>query len=432
MHLAFCAVAEVNYLRRVNQNSIVVTGIGTVNPIGLSAEETWNALLAARSGISKITRFDASAFTTQYAGQIEGFDPAKFLTPKEARRMDRLAWYALAACDEAWNQSGLGNHSFDALRCGVSWASGNGGIESIDHALLEYAEQKDRPRFSPFFQSKALPDSASGWIAARYRLQGPNQLSVAACASSNAAIFTALLYLQAGICDAMLVGGSDAPITPSVLGGFGAMKALTTNPDMHAASRPFAASRDGFVAGEGAGALVLETYAHAIKRNAPILAVLSGCGNANDAYHPTAAEEQGSGTYYSVDMALQMARIKPEEIGLINPHATSTPNGDLAEYNGLHRLFGSALANIPMAATKAMTGHLLGAAGALEAVCCIMSLQKQHLPSGRNIFEFEPSISERGINVCKENRSAEIRHALSHSAGFGGHNATVVFSRFAH
>jgi 3-oxoacyl-[acyl-carrier-protein] synthase II len=230
----------------------------------------------------------------------------------------------------------------------------------------------------------------------------------------------------------MLVGGSDAPITPSVLGGFGAMKALTTNPDMHAASRPFAASRDGFVAGEGAGALVLETYAHAVKRNAPILAVLSGCGNANDAYHPTAAEEQGSGTYYSVYMALQMARIKPEEIGLINPHATSTPNGDLAEYNGLHRVFGSALASIPMAATKAMTGHLLGAAGALEAVCCIMSLQKQHLPSGRNIFEFEPSISERGINVCKENRSAEIRHALSHSAGFGGHNATVVFSRFAH
>jgi 3-oxoacyl-[acyl-carrier-protein] synthase II len=238
-----------------------------------------------------------------------------------------------------------------------------------------------------------------------------------------------MLYLQAGICDAMLVGGSDAPITPSVLGGFGAMKALTTNSDMHTASRPFAASRDGFVLGEGAGALVLETYAHAVKRNAPILAMLSGCGNANDAYHPTAAEEQGSGTFHSASMALQMAGLKPEEIDLINPHATSTPNGDLAEYNGLHRVFGKSLANIPMAATKAMTGHLLGAAGALEAVCCILSLQNQQLPSGRNIFEFEPSIAERGINVCEKNKAAEIRHALSHSAGFGGHNATVVFSR---
>lgn len=414
----------------MNPSSIVVTGIGTVNPIGLTAAETWQSLIEAKSGISKITRFDASAFTTQYAGQIEGFDPANFLSTKDARKMDRLAWYALAACDEAWNQSGLGNYSFNTMRCGVSWASGNGGIESIDNAILEYAEQKSRPRFSPFFQSKALPDSASGWIAARYRLRGPNQLSVAACASSNAAIFTAKLYLQAGICDAMLVGGSDAPITPSVFGGFGAMKALTTNPDMHAASRPFAASRDGFVAGEGAGALVLETYAHAFKRNAPILAILSGCGNANDAYHPTAAEEQGSGTYNSVGMALQMAGITPEETDLINPHATSTPNGDLAEYNGLYRVFGKSLVNIPMAATKSMTGHLLGAAGALEAVCCIMSLQWQHLPSGRNIFEIEPSIAERGINICKEHRAADIRHALSHSAGFGGHNATVVFSRF--
>jgi 3-oxoacyl-[acyl-carrier-protein] synthase II len=416
------------YLRRVNPKTIVITGIGTVNPIGLSAAETWQSLLEAKSGISEITRFDAAAFSTRFAGQLSGFDPANYLSVKDIRKMDRLAWYALAASDEAWNQSGVGDQAFYAIRCGVSWASGNGGIESIDQALLDYAEQKERPRFSPYFQSKALPDSASGWIAARYKLQGPNQLSVAACASSNAAIFTAMLYLQAGICDAMLVGGSDAPITPSVLGGFGAMKALSTNPDMHTASRPFAANRDGFVLGEGAAALVLETYAHAKNRNATIFAVLSGCGNANDAYHPTAAEDQGSGTFHSVSMALQMAGLKPEDIDLINPHATSTPNGDLAEYNGLHRVFRKSLANIPMAATKSITGHLLGAAGALEAVCCILSLQNQQLPSGRNIFELEPSIAERGIKICEKNQAAEIRYALSHSAGFGGHNASVIFS----
>jgi 3-oxoacyl-[acyl-carrier-protein] synthase II len=425
---AFCAIVEEAYLRRVNENSIVVTGIGTVNPIGNSAQETWQSLILGKSGISEITRFDASAFSTRFAGQLSGFDPANYLSVKDIRKMDRLAWYALAACDEAWNQSGLGNQAFDAIRCGVSWASGNGGIESIDQALLDYSSQKERPRFSPYFQSKALPDSASGWIAARYNLKGPNQLSVAACASSNVALFTAMLYMQAGHCDLMLVGGSDAPITPSVLGGFGSMKALSTSANMHTASRPFAASRDGFVLGEGAATLVLETYAHAKSRNATILAVLSGCGNANDAFHPTAAEEQGSGTFHSVNMALQMAGLKPEAIDLINPHATSTPNGDLAEYNGLYRVFGKSLANIPMAATKAMTGHLLGAAGALEAVCCILSLQKQHLPSGRNIFELEPSIAERGINVCEENKAAEIRHALSHSAGFGGHNASVIFS----
>lgn len=415
----------------MNNQCIVVTGMGIVSPLGSSKERVWEHLLSGRSAAGPITRMDASGFPTRFAAELRDFNEQLLDSPKQLRKMDRLSWYALGACDEALQQSGLSNSPYSAARVGVSWASGNGGIDSIDKALLEYSKQPERPRFSPYFQSKALPDSASGWIAARYGFKGPNQLSVAACASSNAAFFTALLYLRGGLADVMIAGGSDAPITASVLGGFGAMKALSTRNDApETASRPFASDRDGFLLGEGAGALVLETLEHAQKRGANILAILSGCGNANDAGHPTAADEQGSGTRASVQMALEMAGLKPDDISLINPHATSTPNGDYAEYNGLHAIFGSSLSSIPMAATKSMSGHLLGAAGAVEAVFSLLSLQHQCTPAGINQFETEASMVERGIRLCQNPEHQAINHVLSHSAGFGGHNATVIFSRW--
>lgn len=414
----------------MNKRTVVVTGMGIVSPLGSNLNAVWQNLLRGMSAAAPITRLDASTFPTRFAAEVKDFDATGLDNPKQLRKMDRLSWYALGACDQAMEMAGLKHDSTNAQRAGVSWASGNGGIESIDQALLEFAQHPERPRFSPYFQSKALPDSASGWIAARYGFKGPNQLSVAACASSNAAFFTAFLYLQAGLADVMLAGGSDAPITPSVLGGFGAMKALSTRNDSpQTASRPFANDRDGFLLGEGSGALVLETLEHAEKRGATILAVLSGCGNANDAGHPTAADEHGSGTAASVKMALQMAGLEPPEISLINPHATSTPNGDEAEYNGLYAVFGNVLERIPMAATKCMSGHLLGAAGAVEAVFSLLSIQHQQTPSGINHFETEASMIERGIRLCRTSEKANIQHALSHSAGFGGHNATVVFSR---
>ena len=417
------------YLRGVNTARIVVTGIGTVNPLGIDCTSSWKSLCDGKSGVSPIDRFNASAFTTHFAAQIQGFDPLKLGDRKQIRKMDRLVWYALSACDEALFHAKTDMDSLDKNRMGVSWASGNGGMESIDQALLEYAAHIERPRFSPYFQSKALPDSASGWIASRYGFRGANQLSVAACASSNVAIGTAMLMLHSGMCDAVLTGGSEAPITPSVLGGFGAMKAMSTRNDSYMeASRPFSADRDGFVLGEGAAALMLETESHALQRNAPILAYLTGYGNANEAGHPTAADESGIGTAQSVEMALKWAGLQPQHMSLINPHATSTPNGDLAEYNGLHRVFGQHLGKIPVAATKCMTGHLLGAAGAIEAVWSILSIIEQKAPAGTNLFVLEPSIQERGIQLCATSKPHKIEHVLSHSAGFGGHNASLVFS----
>ncbi len=413
----------------MNETRIVVTGIGTVNPLGNDCASSWKALCEGKSGVSAIDRFDASAFNTHFAAHIQDFDPLKLDDRKQIRKMDRLVWYALAACDEALKHSKVNLDALDKNRLGVSWASGNGGIESIDQALLEYAVHEDRPRFSPYFQSKALPDSASGWIASRYGFRGANQLSVAACASSNVAIGTAMLMLRSGMCDAVLAGGSEAPITPSVLGGFGAMKAMSTRNDICTeASRPFSADRDGFVLGEGAAALLLETESHALQRKASILAYLTGYGNANEAGHPTAADESGMGTAQSVEMALAGANLQPQDISLINPHATSTPNGDLAEYNGLYRVFGEHLSQIPMAATKCMTGHLLGAAGAIEAVWSLLSIIEQKNPAGINLFPLEASIYERGIKLCNTSEHRKIDHVLSHSAGFGGHNASIIFS----
>jgi 3-oxoacyl-[acyl-carrier-protein] synthase II len=413
----------------MNAEPIVVTGIGILSPVGKNVQENWNSLRNGISGVKAISRFDSAPFNTHFAAEIEGFDPSGIDHVKQLRKMDRLSWYALAACDEALNMAQLNQGNFKPDRTGVSWASGNGGIESIDEALVAYATDRSRPRFSPYFQSKALPDSASGWIASRYGFKGPNQLSVAACASSNAAILTAMLYLRAGLCDVMVAGGSDAPITPSVIGGFGAMKALSTRNDaMVEASRPFANSRDGFVLGEGGAALVLETLSHAEKRGANILAVLSGCGNANDAGHPTAADKDGYGTSASCRMALEMAKLDASEIQLINPHATSTPNGDSAEYNGFHAVFSDLLKTIPMSATKCMTGHLLGAAGAVEAAFNVLALQNQAFPAGINHFDTEISFVNSGILLCGKTMEGKIDHTLSHSAGFGGHNATVILS----
>ncbi len=408
---------------------IVITGIGALSSMGANADEMWQNLLLGKSGISAITRFDASKFPTRFAGEIKDFDPSCIGDRKEIKKMDRVSWYALAAVKEAIDQSGLEQTHFDRSRAGVCWASGNGGMETIDNALIDFAQNEGKPVFSPFYQSKALLDSASGWIAQRHHLTGPNLATVAACASSNAAIMTAMVYMKAGLCDVMIAGGSDAPITPSVVGGFGAMKALSTKNDTpELASKPFDAHRDGFVLAEGSGALVLETLSHASRRNAPILAFLSGCGNANDAGHYTSADIDGKGTSASIKNALLMAGLSVSDIDAINPHATSTHNGDLAEYNGYYSVFGERMAEIPLSATKSMTGHLLGAAGAVEAVICVKTLMEHHIPPVTNTEIHDPEIPSGMLLLPKTLQKMEVNTILSHSAGFGGHNATAIFS----
>jgi 3-oxoacyl-[acyl-carrier-protein] synthase II len=412
---------------------IVITGIGAISPIGNDVESIWKNLINGKSGISNITRFDASSFSTRIAGELKGFDPSSLGSPKELRRMDRLSWHALAACSEAINQSGLETSNSSPERSGVFWASGNGGMETVDQGLLEYANNQERPRFSPYFQSKVLVDAPSGWIAQRHNFKGPNFTAVAACASSNVAIMSAMLHLQAGLCDVALTGGSEAPISPSVVGGFSAMKALShLNETPELASRPFAADRGGFVLAEGGAALVLETLSHALNRNAPILAVLAGCGNANDAGHPTSADPEGIGSASSIKMALKMANLKHSEISAINPHATSTPTGDLAEYHALCSVFGKDLSGIPVFPTKCMTGHLLGAAGALEAVIAIKCLLEQLIPGTINIGTIDPHLESIPLLISGKSESIALSHVLSHSAGFGGHNASVIFSKYDH
>ena len=409
---------------------VVVTGMGALTAIGNSLQDYWSGLLAGRSGAAPITRFDAQRFKTRFACEIKGYDGEDIFGPKEARKMDAYTQYALVVADEAVRDAGLDLNRLERDRAGVIWGSGIGGLQTFQEEVAKYAQGDGRPRFSPFFVPKMIADIAAGHLSIRFGFCGPNFATVSACASSTNAILDAYTYIRAGFADLFITGGSEAPVTESGLGGFGSMKAISVrNDEPEKASRPFDRDRDGFVIGEGAGALVLEAEAHAQKRGARIYAEIIGGGMSADAYHITAPHPEGLGAEKVMRNALQSAGIQPQEIDYINAHGTSTPLGDLSEALAIRRVFGEYAEQLNISSTKSMTGHLLGAAGAIEAIACILAIQHQKVPPTINHFTDDVRI-DAGLNFTfnqAQERTVEV--ALSNTFGFGGHNATVVFKR---
>ncbi|MCA6078638.1 beta-ketoacyl-ACP synthase II [Fulvivirga sedimenti] len=405
---------------------VVITGMGALTPIGASVEAFWENLVNGKSGIGRITRFDASNFPCRIAGEISGWEPEQSFTPREINRKDRLSLYALKAVKEAIDQSGLLSSSYDNERIGVIWASGNAGIETIEDGLLEFAKNPAMVRFSPFYVPKSLLDTPSGEIALEYRFMGINYSVVSACASSNSAIMDALNYIRWNKADVIVAGGSEAPITRALIGGFGAMKALSRNNDNpQGASRPFDRDRDGFVMSEGAGALILESLEHAQQRGAHIIAEVKGAAMSNDAFHATSTHPEGDGAARAMRLALQDADLLPDDIGYINLHATGTRVGDVSEIKAIGQVF---INHTPLlSATKSSTGHLLGAAGAIEAVASVMALKEGIVPATINIDHLDESIPA-GIPLVRDMPvKAHLKNVMSNTFGFGGHNAIVIF-----
>jgi 3-oxoacyl-[acyl-carrier-protein] synthase II len=411
---------------------VVVTGMGALTAIGNSLQDYWSGLLAGRSGAAPITRFDAERFKTRFACEIKGYDGEMIFGSKEARKMDAYTQYAVVAADEAVRDAGLNLDRVDRDRAGVIWGSGVGGLQTFQEEVAKYAQGDGRPRFNPFFVPKMIADIAAGHLSIRFGFCGPNFATVSACASSTNAILDAYTYIRAGFADLFITGGSEAPVTECGLGGFGSMKAISVrNDEPEKASRPFDRDRDGFVIGEGAGALVLEAEAHAQKRGARIYAEIIGGGMSADAYHITAPHPEGLGAEKVMRNALQCAGIQPQEIDYINAHGTSTPLGDLSEAMAIRRVFGEHAEKLNISSTKSMTGHLLGAAGAIEAIACILAIQYQRVPPTINHFTDDERI-DAGLNFTFNQAQKRIVNvALSNTFGFGGHNATVVFRRHA-
>lgn len=409
---------------------VVVTGLGALTPLGNNVESTWRNLLAGVSGAAPITRFDTTHFKTQFACEVKGFDPADHLDKKEARRSDRFSQYALVSVGEALRDAGVEPAKFDTTRIGVIWASALGGLETTEEQLFKYHQEGGNPRFSPLFIPKMLLDASSGAISLHYGLRGVNYNTVSACASANNALIDAFYQLRLGKADLIVAGGSEAAITPSSVGGFNAAQALSTrNADPQHASRPFDATRDGFVLGEGSCALLLEEYGHAVRRGAKIYAEVVGGGSSADAYHATAAHPEGDGAYLSMCSALDDAQLTPTDIDYINPHATSTPVGDLSELKAMQRLLGDHLGQVQISATKSMTGHLLGAAGAIEALIAVLATCQNLIPPTINTEQLDPAVPT-ALNLTlgtKVQRTVNV--AMSNSFGFGGHNSTVIFQK---
>lgn len=409
---------------------VVITGLGALTPIGNTKQAFWDNALQGVSGAAPITRFDAAKFKTQFACEIKNFDPADFLDRKEVRRIDPFCQYALVAVDEALHDAEVDLTQMNRDNIGVIWATAMGGIATMEEQVEEFVVNGHEPRFSPFFIPKMLLDASSGLIALRHGLRGVNYNTVSACASSNAALIDAFYQLRLGKADMIIAGGSEATITPSSVGGFNAAKALSTHNEAPAvASRPFDVARDGFVMGEGAGALILEEYEHAVRRGAHIYAEMVGGGISADAYHITAGHPEGEGAALSMQRALDDAGLTPAQVDYINPHATSTPVGDLGEIKAMQRLWGADLGSLYMSGTKSMTGHLLGAAGAIEAVLCVLAVKHDLIPPTINTRTLDPALPA-GVNlVLGEKLNHPVNVAMSNSFGFGGHNATVIFSK---
>lgn len=409
---------------------VVVTGIGALTPVGNNVDELWKGLTAGVSGAGTITHFDASKFKCRIAAELKGFDPLNYFDKKEMRLLDGYTVYGLVTVDEAMRDAGLADENIDKARTGVVWGSGMGGVTSLQDEIIEYALNGRTPRFSPYWVPKVITDICAGQIAIRYGLRGPNYCTVAACASSAAAISDAFNLIRLGKADVMVVGGSECAVTEVGIGGFGNMRALSTrNDDPWTASRPFDLDRDGFVLGEGAGTLILEEMEHAVARGAKIYAEVTGAGLSADAYHITASHPEGLGVIDAMRQAVVESGMELTDVDHINTHGTSTPIGDVSEPKAIVGLFGDHAFHMAINSTKSMTGHLLGAAGAVEAIATILTIKNGIVPPTINHFNDDPQIPALDFTFNKA-RQRDVRFALSNAFGFGGHNVCLAFRKF--
>ncbi|MCB0636775.1 MAG: beta-ketoacyl-ACP synthase II [Lewinella sp.] len=409
---------------------VVITGLGALTPIGNTVQEYLRGLQEGVSGANRITHFDPEKFKTQFACELKNFDPKEHVNPREVRRQDLFSIYALVAAEEAWQMAGLAPEQLDLARAGVIWASGIGGLRSIEEEI-ENNCGADTPRYNPFMIPKMIGNMGAGYISMQYGLRGPSYSTVSACASTGHALGAAADDIRLGRSDLMIVGGSEAAVTRVGIGGFSAMKALSSrNDDFATASRPYDAERDGFVLGEGAGALILEDLEHAKKRGATIYAELAGYAASSDAYHITAPHPEGLGASAVMHNALAYSGLNAEEVDYINTHGTSTPLGDIAELKAIQQVFGDHLYELNVSSTKSMTGHLLGAAGAIEAVACILAIQHSFIPPTINHFNDDPEIDSRINLTFNEAQERDVKIALNNTFGFGGHNSAAIFKRF--
>ncbi len=409
---------------------VVVTGIGALTPIGNTYPEFWAGLKAGKSGANPITRFDATLFKTKFACELKGFDIGNFMDRKEARKMDPFAQYAMVVADEAIKDSNLPLSELNPHRAGVIWGSGIGGLFTFQEEVKSFARGDGTPRFNPFFIPKMIPDLSAGHISIKYGFRGPNFATVSACASSTNAIYDAYTYIRLGKAEIIVSGGSEAAVTEAGIGGFNAMKALSERNDSpETASRPYDKERDGFVLGEGAGSLVLEEYEHAKKRGAKIYAEIIGGGMSADAYHITAPHPDGAGITHVMESALEEAGIKPSEVDYINTHGTSTPLGDIGEIRAIEKVFGDHAYKMNISSTKSMTGHLLGAAGAIEAIACLLAINESVIPPTINHFTDDDGLDKRLNLTFNTAQKREVKVALSNTFGFGGHNASVLLKK---
>ncbi|MFD0863260.1 beta-ketoacyl-ACP synthase II [Sungkyunkwania multivorans] len=409
---------------------VVVTGLGALTPIGNDISSYWNGLVNGVSGAAPVTHFDASKFKTQFACEVKDFDALDHFDRKEARKLDKFAQYAMVASDEAILDAGLDLEKIDKKRVGVIWGAGIGGLETFQTEVMNFAAGDGTPRFNPFFIPKMIADIAPGLISIKHGFMGPNYTTVSACASSANSIIDALNYIRLGHAEIIVTGGSEAAVTEAGMGGFNAMHAMSTrNDDPKSASRPFDANRDGFVLGEGAGALILEDYEHAMARGAKIYAEVVGGGLSADAYHMTAPHPDGIGVVAVMENCLQNAGLQPEDIDAINTHGTSTPLGDVAELKAIGKVFGEHAKNININSTKSMTGHLLGAAGAIEAIASLLAMHHNIVPPTINHSTIDENIDPSLNLTLNKAQNRDVNVAMSNTFGFGGHNACILFKK---
>ena len=409
---------------------VVVTGLGAITPVGNSIDELWANLVAGKSGVGLITKFETTHFKTKFAAEVKNFNASQYFEKNEARKYDLFTQYAVAAADESIKSARIDFEKLNRNKIGVIWGSGNGGILTFQNQVEEFVNGKRFPRFNPYFIPKIIADIPSGVISIRYGLRGLNFSTISACASSNNAIIDACNYIRLGKADMIITGGSEAPINESGMGGFNASKALSTfNENPQAASRPFDVKRDGFVMGEGAGALILESLESAINRGAPIIAEVVGTGMAADAYHLTGTHPEGEGAYLGMLDALEEAEIIADQVDYVNAHATSTPMGDESELKAIMRVFGERR-DLNISATKSMTGHLLGAAGAIEAIVCIKAIEQSLIPPTINTTDVEPEFADKFNFTLQKAQAKNINYAVNNTFGFGGHIATTIFKKY--
>ncbi len=410
---------------------VVVTGLGALTPIGNTVSEYWNNLIEGKSGAAPIQQFDASLFKTQFACEVKNFNVEDFIDRKEARKLDQFSQYALVSASEAMADSALMESNPNLDKIGVIWGSGVGGLKTFQDESQNFFAGDGTPRFNPFFIPKMIADIAAGHISIKYGLRGPNYVTVSACASATNAIIDSFNLIRLGKAVAIVTGGSEAAVNEMGMGGFNALKALSTRNDSpETASRPFDAERDGFVLGEGAGALILEEYEHAIKRGAKIYAEVIGGGMSGDAYHMTAPHPEGIGARNTMIAALEDAEIDPSAVDYVNVHGTSTPLGDIAEVKAIKQVFGDHAYNLNISSTKSMTGHLLGAAGAIEAVACVLSVQNDIVPPTINHFTDDPELDNKLNFTFNKAQKRVVDVALSNTFGFGGHNTSIIVKKF--